>query len=102
MTHEVDGPLGGVDLVELERHPSLAAPADPGSLHAPMPGRVLQVLVGEGDHVTAGQSLLVMEAMKMEHTLRAPVAGVVVSVGAAAGEQVEAETALVVIREGES
>jgi acetyl/propionyl-CoA carboxylase alpha subunit len=102
MTHEVDGPLGGVDLVELERHPSLAAPADPGSLHAPMPGRVLQVLVGEGDHVTAGQSLLVMEAMKMEHTLRAPVAGVVVSVGAAAGEQVEAETALIVIREGES
>jgi 3-methylcrotonyl-CoA carboxylase alpha subunit len=67
-----------------------------------MPGRVLQVLVGEGDHVTAGQSLLVMEAMKMEHTLRAPVEGVVVSVGAAVGEQVEAEAALIVIREGES
>ena len=48
----------------------------PGSLHAPMPGRcwsrVVKVLVAENDPVVAGQALLVLEAMKMEHTLRAP------------------------------
>lgn len=95
---DVDGPAGHVRLVEHERFPSATRLADAGSLHAPMPGKVLSVLVVEGDSVIAGQSLLVMEAMKMEHALRAPVAGTVESVLAAQGDQVEAEAALIVIR----
>jgi propionyl-CoA carboxylase alpha chain len=99
---DVDGPTGHVRLTERDRFPRATAAHDAGSLHAPMPGKVLQVLVTEGDTVTEGQSLLVMEAMKMEHTLRAPVSGTVESVKATAGDQVEADAALVVIREEES
>ncbi len=59
-----------------------------GSLTAPMPGTVLAVDVAENDQVVEGQRLGVLEAMKMEITLRAPFAGTVTTVGAAAGEQV--------------
>lgn len=96
---DVDGPAGHLRLVERARFPSAANAADAGSLHAPMPGKVLSVRVTAGDAVTAGDDLLVMEAMKMEHTLRAPVSGTVEAVHAAVGDQVEAEAALVVIRE---
>jgi 3-methylcrotonyl-CoA carboxylase alpha subunit len=65
------------------------------SVRAPMPGRVVQVLVASGDAVEEAQPLLVMEAMKMELTLRAPVAGTVASIGAVAGEIVEADVLLV-------
>lgn len=101
-TFEVDGARGGATLTEIDRYPIIGLDADPGSLHAPMPGKVLNVLVSEGDHVEAGTVLLVMEAMKMEHTLRAPVAGVVTSVRAAAGDQVEADAPLIVIHDEEA
>ena len=55
---------------------------------SPMPGTVLRVDVAEGDHVTLGQQLGVVEAMKMELALLAPYDGVVAHVGAAAGDQV--------------
>jgi len=58
-------------------------------LKAPMPGLVLRVLVAEGDQVTAGQGLVVLEAMKMENELKASGAGVVRSVRAVAGNTVE-------------
>lgn len=48
-----------------------------GSLLSPMPGKITQILVKVGDHVEAGDTLLKMEAMKMEHTIRAPVSGTV-------------------------
>jgi biotin carboxyl carrier protein len=64
---------------------------------APMPGRVVRVLVSAGDRVSARQPLLVVEAMKMENILRAPRAGVVTDVAAAAGLAVETGAALVVI-----
>lgn len=48
-----------------------------GALRAPMPGKVIRVLVGKGEAVVAGQTLLIVEAMKMEHAIRAPAAGVV-------------------------
>ncbi|MFP5332652.1 MAG: acetyl/propionyl/methylcrotonyl-CoA carboxylase subunit alpha [Acidimicrobiia bacterium] len=98
-TFAVDGPDGGIDLTEIDRHPAAGPPTEPGSLHAPMPGKVLKVLVSEGDAVQAGAVLLVMEAMKMEHTLRAPVSGVVAAVRASEGDQVEAEAPLIVIGE---
>jgi biotin carboxyl carrier protein len=62
-----------------------------------MHGRVLEVLVAAGDRVEGGQRLAVIEAMKMEHTLRAPFAGVVTEVPVAAGAQVVEGAEIVVI-----
>jgi len=67
---------------------STAVPAG-HSLKAPMPGLVLRVLVSEGEQVSAGQGLVVLEAMKMENELKAGAAGVVRSVRAVAGATVE-------------
>ena len=60
-----------------------------GGLTAPMPGRIIAVLVKAGDSVTRGAPLVVMEAMKMEHTVTAPLAGTVERVDCAVGEQVK-------------
>jgi propionyl-CoA carboxylase alpha chain len=95
--HHVDGPGGYVRLVERPRFPEAAGDEDPGSLHAPMPGRVVKVMVEEGGEVAEGQVMIVLEAMKMEHSLRAPYDGMVRSVTAAPGDQVEAGTVLVVV-----
>ncbi|MGB3276342.1 MAG: biotin/lipoyl-containing protein, partial [Castellaniella sp.] len=59
-----------------------------GGLTAPMPGKILSVAVAAGDTVTRGAPLLVMEAMKMEHTIEAPHDGVVKEVFYAVGDQV--------------
>ncbi|HEX2370531.1 MAG TPA: biotin carboxylase N-terminal domain-containing protein [Acidimicrobiia bacterium] len=93
----VDGPEGCSHLVEHLRFPDAVAEEIPGSLHAPMPGRVVKVLVAENDPVVAGQALLVLEAMKMEHTLRAPHTGKVISVKAQPEDQVEAAQTLIVV-----
>ncbi len=58
------------------------------SLAAPMPGKVIQVLVRAGEKVDKGAPLMVLEAMKMEHTIAAPAAGVVKEIYFAAGDQV--------------
>lgn len=68
---------------------SVGAGAAELELCAPMPGKVLNVLVSEGDTVEAGDSLLVLEAMKMENVIKSSVGGVVESVPANAGEAVE-------------
>ena len=70
-----------------------------GRIEAPMPGLVREILVGEGDDVAEGDRLAVMEAMKMEHVLRAPRAGRVAAVPHPAGSQVEAGAPLVVLEE---
>ena len=59
-----------------------------GGLSAPMPGVITQLLVDEGDKVEAGQALLIMEAMKMEHTISAPADGIVSGFRFASGDQV--------------
>jgi acetyl/propionyl-CoA carboxylase alpha subunit len=64
---------------------------------APMPGRVVKVLVGPGDVVTPRQGLVVVEAMKMENELRSPGAGTVTEVRVREGATVEARAVLVVI-----
>ena len=64
-------------------------------LRAPMPGRIVAHLVEPGQHVVAGCAVLVMEAMKMEHTLTAPASGTVTAFRHAAGEQVTEGTVLV-------
>ncbi|MBI2381005.1 MAG: acetyl/propionyl/methylcrotonyl-CoA carboxylase subunit alpha [Gammaproteobacteria bacterium] len=65
-----------------------------GRLSAPMPGTVIAVMVKAGDAVQKGQALLVLEAMKMEHTIAAPVDGVVAEVLYQAGDQVQGEAEL--------
>jgi len=67
------------------------------SIVAPMPGRVVKVLVAPGDAVVARQGLVVVEAMKMENELRAPRAGTVADVRVREGAPVEANVVLVVI-----
>jgi 3-methylcrotonyl-CoA carboxylase alpha subunit len=59
-----------------------------GSLAAPMPGKVIKVMAEAGAKVTKGQALLILEAMKMEHTITAPADGVVKEIHYGAGEQV--------------
>jgi biotin carboxyl carrier protein len=68
-----------------------------GQMLSPMPGRVVSVLVAEGDRVAAKQALTVLEAMKMEHTLIAPGAGTITAVNCSAGEQVEEGVVLIAI-----
>jgi acetyl/propionyl-CoA carboxylase alpha subunit len=93
----VDASDGSSALTEVPRFgdPEKLAPA--GSLLAPMPGLVRRVLVEVGAVVTAGQPLLVLEAMKMEQTVAAPAAGVVAELRAKAGEQVAAGQILAVV-----
>jgi biotin carboxyl carrier protein len=64
---------------------------------APMPGRIVRVLVGAGDEVVARQPLVVVEAMKMENELRSPKAGIVKEVTVSAGMSVDAGRVLVTI-----
>ncbi len=95
----LDSELGTVRLEEVPRFSSTENAETPGSLHAPMPGRVVRVDVGVGDRVSKGQVLVVLEAMKMEHSLRAPYQGVVTEVDYATGDQVESGAVLVVVEE---
>lgn len=67
------------------------------SILAPMPGRVVRVLVKPGDRISAGHGVVIVEAMKMENELRSPKAGVVREVKAIEGTAVEAGAVLVVI-----
>ena len=90
----VDSPLGASALTEVERFPPPRPPAEPGSLFAPMPGTVVRVAVSPGERIAAGAPVVVVEAMKMEHTVRAPHGGVVTEVGVHAGQAVDAGTRL--------
>jgi pyruvate carboxylase subunit B len=72
-----------------------AGPAGPAPLLAPMPGLIVRVNVAIGDSVSAGQGLVVLEAMKMENVVRARAAGVVKAVRATPGTAVERGTVLV-------
>ena len=66
-----------------------AAPKAPaGSVSSPMPGTILKVNVAQGDTVQAGQTVLVLEAMKMENEIAAPKAGVIAQLAVQAGQTV--------------
>ncbi|MCW2835806.1 MAG: ATP-grasp protein [Nocardioides sp.] len=75
--------------------------AGDGTLVAPMPGTVLDVLVTVGQRVAAGETLGAMEAMKMELALKAPFAGTVTEVGVSAGQQVALGAMLMVVEAGD-
>jgi len=93
---DVDGPDGHTSFTVLPRFPDADADAAAaaGSLVAPMPGAVLRLLVGAGDEVTGGQPLVVVEAMKMEHSVTAPGPGRVAEVLVSVGDQVATGQAL--------
>jgi biotin carboxyl carrier protein len=88
-----------VDLVEGTKGVALPAKKGGGAsrLIAPMPGKLIRVLVEPGQDVGAGEGLVVVEAMKMENELRAPRAGKVVEVRVREGQAVEAGALLVVV-----
>jgi biotin carboxyl carrier protein len=85
----VDSPLGQVALSVVPRFTEPGSAVAHGSLVAPMPGLVIRVGAGIGDTVVAAQPLIWLEAMKMEHTITAPTAGVLTALNVKAGEQVE-------------
>lgn len=82
---------------EASAHAAVAALVEP-EVRAPMPGKVLEVLVAAGDEVAAGDGLLLLEAMKMENRLTANAAGVVEDVRVAAGDLVDGGQVLLVLR----
>ncbi len=73
------------------------AAASGGPVKSPMPGTVLVVRARQGEEVTAGQALFVVEAMKMEHTVTAPVDGVLAEVNVQAGQQVALDQVLATV-----
>lgn len=88
---QVDGRIFHLDTGSGQDESAVAASAHAGaggSIKAPMPGNVVKVMVEEGQEVEVGQSIVVVEAMKMENEVRSPVAGTVTAVNVAAGDSV--------------
>ncbi len=98
---DVDAPFGHTALRKRPRFTDPATQAQPGSLLAPMPGSVVTVLAETGSSVTEGQPLLVLEAMKMQHTVTAPTDGVLTQINVTPGTQVAAGEVLAVVEEAE-
>ena len=95
----VHSPTGDVEIEELPRLPIPGQLDIEGGLTAPMPGNVLATHIGVGDTVQAGQLLLVIEAMKMQHRITAPFDGSVTEVHVAVGDQVDNGALLVMLEE---
>jgi biotin carboxyl carrier protein len=90
--------FGVADPRSLKGRKAAGAGADgPRAVKAPMPGRVVRVLVGVGDEVAAQQGVVVIEAMKMQNELKSPKAGRVARVGAVVGDTVGSGDVLVVV-----
>jgi propionyl-CoA carboxylase alpha chain len=93
----VDSELGSVTLQARPRLPDPEGQVTPGSLLAPMPGTVVRISAEPGTAVTEGQPLLVLEAMKMEHSIAAPASGVLTELNVREGQQVVSGTVLAII-----
>jgi pyruvate carboxylase subunit B len=77
--------------------PKRPKPSKPGDVASPMPGRVVKVLVHKGVKVTQGDSVLVIEAMKMESRVPAPIDGTVSQILVAEGEDIKTDETLIQI-----
>ncbi|MFF5773505.1 biotin carboxylase N-terminal domain-containing protein [Streptomyces californicus] len=97
----VDTPGASYTFTALPRFTDPATHTDPGSLLAPMPGTVVRVADGlaAGAAVEAGQPLIWLEAMKMEHRILAPASGTLTALHAVPGHQVEVGALLAVVQE---
>ncbi len=93
----VQGPDGDIALTAVPRFPAAEPEPVAGGLVAPMPGTVLAVHAQPGDTVGAGQLLMIVEAMKMEHRITAPQAGILAEIRARPGDQVSGGDLLAVI-----
>ncbi len=95
--------VNGLDVtIERPQHGRKKSGSDEaGHMTSPMPGKILKVMVSCGDHVKIGDSLVVMEAMKMEHTIKANCDGEVSSIHYKVGEQVDGGVDLVDLKETE-
>jgi len=93
----VHGSLGTTALVEQPRFPDRGADLVAGGCAAPMPGKIIKVLVTAGQAVSKGTVLVILEAMKMEHSVAAAVDGVVRSVAVSEGDQVDGAQVLAVV-----
>ena len=92
------GPLGTRQLAYVNPHQAQASSGSHGGrLTSPLPGRVVSVFVAAGDSVSAGQTLMVIEAMKMEHSITAPAASTVETVHFSEGDQVDEGAELVAL-----
>lgn len=98
----VDGPLRSARLREVPRFTDPADAVASGSLLAPMPGTVVAVKVEAGAEVATGDVVLVLEAMKMQHTVTAPHDGTVTEINVEPGSQVASGEVLAVVSEGEA
>ena len=98
----VDSARGPVHLFALPRFPEPGSAVEQGSLVAPMPGNVIRLGAAVGDTVTAGQPLIWLEAMKMEHTITAPTDGVLTQLDVTTGQQVEVGAVLARVEAVES
>ncbi|GAA2534828.1 acetyl/propionyl/methylcrotonyl-CoA carboxylase subunit alpha [Winogradskya humida] len=93
----IDSPAGSRSLRRLPRFTDPSTQLPPGALTAPMPGTVVRIDVAVGETVAAGQPLVRLEAMKMEHAVHAPRAGVVAELPVQVGQQVSQGTPLAVV-----
>ncbi len=93
----VDSARGPVHFDAVPRFPEPGSSVAEGSLVAPMPGNVIRLGAQVGDTVTAGQPLIWLEAMKMEHTITAPSDGVLSSLNVTTGQQVEVGAVLALV-----
>ncbi|WP_327094253.1 biotin/lipoyl-binding protein [Nocardia vinacea] len=98
----VDSPLGPVSVRRLPRFSDPADQVAHGSLLAPMPGSVIRIGAEVGSAVEQGQPILWLEAMKMEHTISAPAAGVLSALNVTVGQQVDVGAVLAVVDPTES
>jgi propionyl-CoA carboxylase alpha chain len=94
---EVDSALGAVSLVVVPRFADPAEQVAEGATVAPMPGTVVRLAHAAGDRVEAGEELLVLEAMKMQHRVVAATSGIIAELRVGAGQQVDAGAVLAVI-----
>jgi propionyl-CoA carboxylase alpha chain len=93
----VDSPEGSLSLAELPRFREPSPDVAEGSLIAPLPGAVGRVLVVPGQRVHAGELLMTLEAMKLEHPVHAPSAGIVAALPVSVGAQVDTGAILAVL-----
>ncbi len=98
-TWYVDSLLGASAFAELPRFPLPEVHTAAGSLVAPMPGTVVRVEAAVGDRVEAGAAIVVIEAMKMEHQIRAPHGGTLAELRVEVGTQVDTGEVLAVVDE---
>jgi len=102
LRHWVQSAAGEVRLVEIPRFPEPELEHVAGGYSAPMPGKIVAVNVEPGQRVSAGQVLVIVEAMKMEHLITCAEDGIVKEVRVTVGAQVEAGQVLLVVATGES